>query len=348
MIGTLLFKTVIGSIILALIAICFGLLFKGIDRKLVARMQGRVGPPIRQPFLDTIKLMNKETIMPENAVKWMYNAAPIICLTASILLLLYIPIAGIKPLLYGHGDVILVLYIFIIPALAMVAGGFASGSPFATVGAQREMVTMASYEFPLAVIIIALAWKLNEKVGGDVFSLYFISQHPIWQNVGLLGFIGALILLFALVVVTPGELAKIPFDVAEAETEIAHGLLAEYSGRNLALFYIADGVRIFAMASLIIALFFPYNLTPLLKQYISLDFLGNYSWIFAIIIDFLFFLLKVFLVMLFAITLVRAGMARLRITQVVTVYWITITLIALLGLVLLMWDNQFYVEMGWW
>ena len=55
-----------------------------------------------------------------------------------------------------------------------------------------------------------------------------------------------------------------------------------------------------------------------------------------------------FLVMLFAITLVRAGMARLRITQVVTVYWITITLIALLGLVLLMWDNQFYVEMGWW
>ncbi|HHF55973.1 MAG TPA: NADH-quinone oxidoreductase subunit H, partial [Thermoplasmatales archaeon] len=93
MIGELLFKTVVGSILISIFAILFGLLFKGIDRKLVARMQGRVGPPIRQPFLDAIKLMNKETIVPENAVKWMYNASPIICLAASIILLLYIPIA---------------------------------------------------------------------------------------------------------------------------------------------------------------------------------------------------------------------------------------------------------------
>ena len=339
MIGELLFKTVVGSILISIFAIVFGLLFKGIDRKLVARMQGRVGPPIRQPFLDAIKLMNKETIVPENAVKWMYNASPIICLAASIILLLYIPIAGFEPLLHQHGDVILVIYIFIIPALAMVAGGFASGSPFASVGAQREMVTMASYEFPLAVVIIAIAWKLNEAVGGDVFSLHFIAQNPIWEHVGLLGLIGAIILLLALVIVTPGELAKIPFDVAEAETEIAHGLLAEYTGRNLALFYIADGVRLFAMASLIIALFFPYNISPLIEEYVNL---GD----FVFIADFLFFLLKVFIVMLFSVTLVRAGMARLRITQVVTSYWITTTLIALFGLVLLMWDGQFNV--GWW
>jgi len=339
MIGELLFRTVFGGIFISIVGILFGLLFKGIDRKIVARMQGRVGPPVRQPFIDVVKLMDKESIVPENAVRWMYLSAPIICLAASIILLMYIPIAGFKPLLSGRGDIILVLYIFIIPALAMVAGGFASGSPFASIGAQREMVTMASYEFPLAVVIIALVWKLNDMVGGDVFNLYTIYSNPLWGEVGVLGFIGLIILLLSMVIVTPGEMAKLPFDVAEAETEIAHGLLAEYSGRNLALFYIADGVRLFAMASLIITLFFPYKLSPLLGNYISL---GDY----AVIVDFLFFLLKVLLVILFSVTLVRAGMARLRITQVVTVYWINVTLLALFGLVLLMWDKQFNV--GWW
>jgi len=339
MMGELLFRTVVGAAVISIVGIFIGLLLKGIDRKLVARMQGRVGPPVRQPFLDVIKLMDKETIVPENAVRWMYVSAPIICLAASILLLMYIPIATFDPLLNGRGDIILILYIFIIPALAMVAGGFASGSPFATIGAQREMVTMASYEFPLAVVIIALVWKLNDLVGGDVFNLATIYAHPLWGEVGLLGFIGLLALLISLVIITPGEMAKIPFDVAEAETEIAHGLLAEYTGRNLALFYIADAVRMFAMASLIIALFFPYNISPLLENYITL---GD----FAVVVDFLFFLLKAILVILFSITLLRAGMARLRITQVVTVYWINVTLLSLLGLVLLMWDKQFNV--GWW
>ncbi|RLF41158.1 MAG: NADH-quinone oxidoreductase subunit H [Thermoplasmata archaeon] len=343
MTGDLLIMTVFGSIGIAIFGLFFGLVYKGIDRKIVAHMQKRVGPPIRQPFLDVIKLMNKETVLPENAVGWMYSMAPLVCLASSIILLLYIPMGGLDQvfengaLLGGHGDIILVLYLLIIPSLAMVAGGFASGSPFATVGAQREMVTMMSYEFPLAVVIIAIVWKLS-TAGGDVFSLSLIAGNPIWNSVGLLGLIGAFILLLALVIVTPGEVAKIPFDVAEAETEIAHGLLAEYSGRNLALFYLADGVKTFAMASLVIVLFFPYNISPVLEQYVAL---GD----FTILADFLFFLLKVFLVLLFSVTLVRAGMARLRITQVVSVYWITVTLIALFGLVLLMWDNQF--DVGW-
>ena len=338
MIGELLFKTVVASIGISIFAVIFGLIFKGIDRKLVARMQMRVGPPIRQPFLDVVKLMSKETIVPENAIKWMYNLAPIVCLASSIIILLYIPIGGFKPLLGGHGDIILVIYLFILPALAMVAGGFASGSPFATVGAQREMVTMMLYEFPLAVVIIAVAWKLSQ-IGGDVFSLQFISSHPIWAEIGLLGLIGTLVLLLALIIVTPGEVAKIPFDVAEAETEIAHGLLVEYSGRNLALFYIADAVRTFAMASLVVAIFFPYSLSGLIN-------INGINENITYVIDFLFFLLKVFLVMLFSITLVRAGMASLRITQVVSVYWITVTLLALFGLVLLMWDTQFNIR--WW
>ncbi|MCD6171887.1 MAG: NADH-quinone oxidoreductase subunit H [Thermoplasmata archaeon] len=332
--GEFLFKLVLESIGLVFFSIFFGLLFKGIDRKLVAHMQSRVGPPIRQPFLDVMKLMNKENIVPKHAVKWMYNLAPLICLTSSIIILFYIPIGSIHPFLEGHGDIILILYLFAIPSLAMVAGGFASSSPFATVGAQREMVTMISYELPLSIIIISMVWRLS-NIGGNVFSLQFIAQHPLWNSVGLLGFIGLLFLLFSMIIVTPGELAKVPFDVAEAETEIAGGLTVEYSGRNLAMLYMADGVKIFAFSAIIVALFFPYNIS----QYFNLNSLISF------IIDFLFFLLKVFLVMLSSVTLIRAGMARLRITQVVSSYWFTVSLIALIGLVLLMWDVS--LKVGW-
>jgi len=211
----------------------------------------------------------------------------------------------------------------------MVLGGFASGSPYATVGAQREMVLMMSLEFPLAVVIVSLAWRLKEVGVSNPFSLVSISSNPIWNNVGVVGIVGCSILLLVLLLITPGELSKIPFDVPEAETEIAGGLLAEYSGRNLAMFYLTDAVKTVVVASLIVTLFFPYNLSPFL----------SFSGITAYIVDFLFYLFKLFLVILFAVTMVRVGVARLKIDQVTAVYWINLTLLALIGLVLLMFDK---------
>jgi formate hydrogenlyase subunit 4 len=333
------FRIVTGTLLVSAFGIIFGLIFKGIDRKLAAHMQARVGPPIRQPFRDVIKLFVKENIVPENAISWVFNAAPIIGLVATISILLYLPIGGFDPLFANKGDLILVLYLLIIPSLAMVAGGFASGSPYATVGAQREMILMMSYEFPLAVTIIAIAWKLTVVTGGNVFSLATIATNPLWNNVGLLGLIGFVLLLIVMILVTPGELSKIPFDVPEAETEIAGGLLVEYSGRNLALFYLTDAVKTIVMASLIIALFFPYNLSPLLG-------LNGYL---ANITDMLFYLFKIFIIIIFSVTLIRVGVARLKIDQVVYSYWIPLTLISLIGLVLIMIETRdiFYIPIGW-
>ena len=331
------FKIVIGTLLAAAFGIIIGLVFKGIDRKIAAHMQARVGPPIRQPFRDVAKLFIKENIVPENAIPWLFNLAPIVGLIATISILLYLPIGGLNPLFGDKGDLILILYLLIIPSLAMVVGGFASGSPYATVGAQREMIVMMSYEFPLAITIIAIAWRLSSIVGGNVFSLATIVANPLWNNVGLLGFIGLILLLIVLVLVTPGELSKIPFDVPEAETEIAGGLLVEYSGRNLALFYLTDAVKTVVMGSLIIALFFPYNLSPLLG-------LNGYL---ASTVDILFYLLKLFIVIIFSVTLIRVGVARLKIDQVVYTYWIPLTLVGLIGLVLLMMDARAFIPLGW-
>jgi len=320
--------TVIGTIGLSLFAISCGLLYKGFDRKIAAHMQSRIGPPVIQPFLDVSKFMIKDTVQPERALTWLYNAAPLMSLASMVTVLLYLPFGGLTftPVLSGYGDLILLVYLLIIPALAMVVGGFASSSPFATVGAQRKMITMMSYEFPLAVIAIAIAWKLNALYPGEsVFSLTFIYSHPLWSSVGPLGIIGLLLLLFSLVVVTPGQLATVPFDVCEASPEIAEGVVTEYSGRNFALFYLADAIKTVAIGTLTIALFFPYDLSPL----IGMNGPVGYC------IDFLFFLLKLLLVVVLTVTLPRMAMARLRISQVPTTYWGIVTGVAVLGLILI-------------
>jgi formate hydrogenlyase subunit 4 len=243
---------------------------------------------------------------------------------------LYLPLGGFAPLFASDGDLIVILYLLIIPSLALVIGGFSSGSPYAIIGAQREMATMIAYEFPLAILIITVAWNLLQKGTTTVFSFSTIAAAPVWNQVaGPLGFIGFAILLFVLLLVTPAELSKIPFDSPEAETELAGGLLVEYSGRNLAMYYLTDGVKTVVMASIIVALFFPYNLSAFLS-------LGSYT---GIIIDSLFYLLKVFIVILFSVTLIRVAIARLKIDQIVYTYWIPLTLASLVGLILVMWDK---------
>ena len=328
---------IIGTAGLALFGIFFGLLYKGIDRKLSAHMQGRIGPPIRQPFRDVVKLFTKENIVPENAIPWVFNLVPLVGLVATISILLYLPLGGFQPLFPAKGDLILILYLLMISPLAMVIGGFSSGSPYATIGAQREMATMIAYEFPLAIIIISIAWRLNVQGSSSVFALSSIASTPVWNIAGPVGFIGFLILLLVLVVVTPAELSKIPFDAPEAETEIGGGLLVEYSGRNLAMFYLTDGVKTVVMGSLIVALFFPYNLSQLFG-------LESYS---AFAVDIMFYLVKVFLVILFSVTLIRVAVARLKIDQIVYTYWVPLTLLGFTGLICVMWDQTTMVNFSW-
>lgn len=323
-------RIVIGTLGLAAFGILFGLLYKGIDRKLSARMQGRIGPPLRQPFRDIVKLFAKENIVPDHAIPWIFNLVPLAGLICTLSMLMFIPLAGFPPLFSSGGDLIVVLYLLIIPSLCLVVGGFSSGSPYAIVGAQREMATMIAYEFPLAILIVTIAWNLLQKGFMSVFSFSTIASAPVWNHVaGPLGFIGFGILLVVLLLVTPAELSKVPFDASEAETELAGGLLVEYSGRNLAMFYLTDGVKTVIMASLIVVLFFPYNLSTILG-------LGSYE---GMVLDVVFYLLKVFLVILFSVTLIRVAIARLKIDQIVHTFWIPLTLASLVGLILIMWDG---------
>ncbi|MBN1856391.1 MAG: NADH-quinone oxidoreductase subunit H [Dehalococcoidia bacterium] len=315
-----------GPIGLAIAGTVVGLLYLGIDRILVARMQSRVGPPLVQPFRDVGKLMMKESIIPNGSLRWLFQFAPVMCVMGSVALLLYIPLFGQPALFEGSGDAMLIIYLLTVPSLALVAGGFASSSPYASVGAQREIVVMIGYEFPLSVTVVSLAWRILQVTDANAFALSTMAQYPIWDIVGPLGFIGAILLLISLIAVTPGELGRVPFDIAEAETELAGGLMVEYSGRNLALFYLGNAVRGFAVLSLMVALFFPYGIAT------SIGISGTVA---VAVVDGLFFLLKVFLAMFVAVTVVRSAMARLKVNQTTVFYLMIMTIVSLLGLLLL-------------
>ncbi len=317
---------------LSVLGIGLGLFFSGVDRVLVARMQARIGPPLKQPFLDTIKLMVKQDMIPANAVPPVFRLAPVMALAGAITLLFYVPIGGLGPVpvFDARGDAILVLYLLLIPGLAMVLGGFASGSPYASIGAQREMVTMLSYELPLATVILTYAWKLASLGIAHPFSLGTMAEHPVWGLVGPLGGLGMFLLLGVMLLVMPGEMGRIPFDSPEAETELAGGLLVEYSGRSLALFQLAQAVKSVAFSALMVALFAPWNLSRFVALPGPLAAVG----------DFLFFVVKSGVFMALGVSLLRASVARLRITEVVEGYWKWIGMAALAALLLVILDAR--------
>ena len=296
---------------------CFlaGMLLCGIDRKLVAKMQKRVGPPILQPFYDFFKLCGKETIIPASASKTTFLIAPLVGLAALVVIQLFIPVFSFSAF-SGMADVIVILYLLLIPAMSIILGGAASGSPYAGVGLSREMVTIISCELPLVLILLAVGKTVGSFLGtGITFSLTDIAAYQA-ANGCLITKASMIPAAIAMLLVIPGETGNHPFDAAEAETEICEGLLAEYSGAPLAVYKLTHAVKMLTLTSLFVALF-----------------LGGIGTGFLLADGIILFLICVVLTIL-TISLVHAVTARLKIEQIFKYYWTVVSGLALISLVL--------------
>lgn len=289
-----------------------GLLLAGIDRKVLARMQRRVGPPLLQPVYDFMKLAGKETIIPAAANRFAYILAPIMGMVSLVVMMLFIPVFGFSAF-SGTADLIVILYLLTIPAVALIVGGVASGSPYAEVGVSREMVSMIAYELPLIIVLLSVA----RKVGGSAlcFSLQDIVE---WQaaNGSCAAHWSLVPAALAMMLIIPAEVGTQPFDVAEAETEICEGPLVEYSGLPLGVFKLNVAMKMFIMTSLFTALFLGGLGTGILA------------------LDIIILIAICALLTILCMTLIHAVTARLKIEHLFKFYWTVVTAMASLSLVL--------------
>ena len=261
------------------------LLLSGIFRKITARMQSRKGPPIIQPFYDTIKLFGKENIRPANS-KNGFHIWPIISLASIIIAGLMIPIAGITAL--QTGDMLIVLYFVALSSIALYIAGYSTGNPFGHIGATRGIIQMVAYEFPLILAVLMPAVFLK-TLSIDAINLaqitgaWNITTYPIAGIIFLTAILAAL------------ELP--PFHIPQAHQEIVGGYTVEYTGASLAYIEISHMIKMFVLITLAID-----------------TFLGGAITITA-------FLAKTLgLLLIFAF--IRTLLARLRINNVLKFYWI--------------------------
>jgi len=283
-----------------LLLLAYAFFMEYVDRKLSARIQNRVGPPLFQPFADFVKLLSKEDITPEDVDPPSMRAIPILAFAAVATAFLYVPVVGSSPLAF-QGDLIVVLYLLTVPSILLFLIGWISRNIFATLGGVRVATQLFIYEVPffLALLGPALAsgsWSISKIVEWEQANLWFVATQPI-------GFVVALIGLQA-------KLERTPFDIPEAETEIVAGPWTELTGRKLALMRLTVDMALVTGAALISALFLggpavPWAVEP--------------AWL-AGLVRFASFFLKT-LAILFVLTLVRMAMGRVRIDQLNDFGW---------------------------
>ncbi len=276
---------------LALGAVALG--YEWANRKLVARLQNRLGPPWYQPLADLIKLLAKDEVLPERTIAVLFHGLPILALAGVLTAALYVPLFGLEASYGFGGDLIVVVYLLGLPTMCIGLAGASNADRFSLVGATRTLTQFFSYEAPfllglLGPALVAGSWQIGE-VAAYASGRWLVLSQPVGFVVTLIGLMG--------------ELELPPFDAPEAETEIVAGALTEYSGRGLAFFRLAKDIELVVGLGLIAA-FYLGGLSPALPWAVSI----------------LIFLAKT-LALLLVLAVLQTIFARLRIDQTVGLWW---------------------------
>jgi NADH-quinone oxidoreductase subunit H len=225
-----------------------GLLTTWVDRKVSARVQLRVGPPWFQPFADTFKLLGKEVVVPAGARHTGFLLMPVVGLAAATLASTILWLVNLRPETSFVGDTIVVLYVMTIPAIALIFGASASGNPLAALGSAREMKLLFAYELPLVIAVLTTIVKVGS------FSFEKILMYQEYNGV-MLGSVSGVLAFIVMIFCAQAKLGFLPFDIPEAETEIAGGTHIEYSGAPLAIIRLNTAIMYLVLPLFIITLF---------------------------------------------------------------------------------------------
>ena len=282
----------------------FGLAASWIDRKVTARVQWRVGPPYYQPLADLVKLSIKEITVPRSASKGLFFLSPMIGLSAVTLVSTFVWLINIDPVSKGFsGDIIVILYLLTLPAIAVILGASASGNPLASVGVSREIKLVMAYELPFIMSLLVPVIK-----SGGMLRLNDIISYQA-SNGSFAGSLSGIIAFIVAIFCMQAKLGLVPFDASEAETEIMGGTYIEYSGMLLAIFKLTKTMLMAALPLFLITLFWQ-----------GFNFLSIWKYV----------------VLLVIIILMRNTNPRVRIDQAVRFFWGKMTMLAGLAVLLAM------------
>lgn len=228
-----------------------GLMAGWVDRKITARLQWRVGPPWYQNFLDLAKLLFcKETLFPSGVSRPLFMMMPLVAVASATLISTVVLVINGSPATGFIGDVIVIVYLLMIPSISLMLGAFISANPLASLGASREMKLMLAYELPFILALIVPIVKAGYAIRlGDIITYQYAHGFIIGSLSGIISFIVMILCIQA-------KLGFIPFDIAEAETEIISGPYIEYSGKTLGMLKLSKSILTFAVPMLLIALYF--------------------------------------------------------------------------------------------
>jgi len=289
---------VVWIIALPIIALLISVLFLGLFRKVTARIQRRYGPPIYQPVIDLVKLFTQRSNISHGL---MFDAGLIIALAGSVVTVLLIPAGGIHPL-SSSGDLLVIIYLMLIPPIGMALSAGASGNPNASLGVSRKLILALGYEVPFLLVLLTVMTYTETT---SLLSVVQMQSNSI-LSWGVFRFPLAALATF---LILPVMLGVRPFDIVGAPQEISSGPQVEFGGKYLALATVEHALHLFIVIALYVDLF-----------------LGGA----ANLGTFFLKMLVVFLIGVF----IGAVYPRFRIDQALRYCWKWPTLIALVGLIL--------------
>ncbi len=238
---------IMGFILTILTAFVVGMFYGGFARKITAKIQNRLGPPVYQNFLDVVKLYSKETAINHGL---MQHLGPVFAITASITTLMFVPI-----LTHGNffdnftfgGDLVFLIYMMTFGQLGMALGAGQTGNPNSAIGVSRGLSQMVGYEVPWVIALVTLMMQHNTtSVTGlmavqEASNTWLMVESPLAFIAGLLAFLGMM--------------HYAPFDIVFAPSELASGPASEFGGKYLALMMTSSSIFTFAKLVLFVDIF---------------------------------------------------------------------------------------------
>jgi NADH-quinone oxidoreductase subunit H len=290
--------------------------FTYMERKVVARIQDRVGPNragplgVLQGFADAVKMLTKEDITPAGADRMVYNLAPALAVIAVVLVFAVLPVA---PGIIGADLNIGILYVVAVGGIGTVAvlmAGWSSNNKYALLGAFRAVAQLIAYEVPMVIAIVTVVLAAGSMQMGDIIAA---------QDVPFLFTLPVAFFIFFLASIA--EIGRSPFDLLEAESEIIAGFHVEYSGMKFALFFIGEYMHLFAAAGIGTTLFLGGWRGPGAGE----------ASILGALLGFLYFVIKTVL-LIFLMMWVRGTLPRFRVDHLLDFGWKFLVPVGLLSL----------------